>query len=107
MAKHTPGPWNYHKQPHPNSEHADLVGFAIYGDGATVADIFPQPYAVHVNEDNARLISASPDLLEACKAILPEIEAMADQIICPKDNGMRRHANRLRAAIAKAEDQHP
>lgn len=70
---HTPGPWKYCKQPHPRVEH--LTGFAIYGGDGTIADIFPEPYPVHVSEANARLIAAAPELLTTCKHLLWLIES--------------------------------
>ena len=62
--QHTPGPWNFYTEPQPNG--CPLVG----SRGLMVAML-----AHTVNQDdqretalaNARLISAAPDLLEACQ----------------------------------------
>lgn len=68
-ATHTPGPWEYMTELHPNSRLADsgILGYRIRGSDqgllTTIAEIFPQAYPVAVNDANARLIAAAPELL--------------------------------------------
>lgn len=91
MAAHTPGPWYTFTnaegvlQVWAESRHINedvLVATAEDDGGVLGAD-----------EDNARLIAAAPDLLEAAKAALVRLDAIDISTI-----------NRdLRAAIAKAE----
>jgi hypothetical protein len=91
-SKHTPGPWKHHQAAHPRRD--GLMGFAIMSEEATVADMFPETYLVHVSESNARLISAAPDLLEACReanAALQHFGIMGDPALF-----------KVQAAIAKA-----
>ena len=100
---HTPGPWKCCKQPHPRIEH--LTGYAIYGGDGTIADIFPEPYPVHVSEANARLIAAAPELLES---LIEAEHAITRQIYhddLPDDDThpLAKTRRMLRAAIAKAE----
>lgn len=84
---HTPGPWPYRWR----GGFIRIVG----SDGDDIARMHP---ALR-NEDNARLISAAPDLLEAAKVAEKVIDIL----------WISHHANRsddalekLRAAIAKA-----
>lgn len=125
--KHTPGPWTI-----------DLTGpFTLGGDSREVValdaegmvtrgicslmfdtDSFPKGRAFLEDKANAQLIAAAPDLLEACKAALLDLENRAnydESNRLPKLHGqenfwMRSHidgtravASRLRAAIARAE----
>lgn len=84
--KHTPGPWSY--DPDENEIHADTRQDAG-GDPYHICEMLSK------NPANARLIAASPDLLEALKQAVARIEFLngAD------DSAM----DRIRAAIAKAE----
>lgn len=83
--KHTPGPWR--PQPQTFSVKAGQVGTVVYGNPDN-----PN------READARLIAASPDLLEACRAAL-------DQMRSSDDFKIRRghQAAALERAIAKAE----
>lgn len=86
MSKHTPGPW------HVSSNTAqDLVcaGDEVVAD-CTTGDL------PDISIANARLIAAAPELLEACKSLLPE----------GWDDGVMDHMPGVkiaRLAIAKAE----
>jgi hypothetical protein len=81
--EHTKGPWKCALAVVENSPSVWVVTESSWGS---------ENIAVSTNEANARLISAAPDLLEACKRIRDN--AMADD---PNDWKM------LDAAIAKAE----
>lgn len=63
-AQHTPGPWKFYRdERYIESENANLRG-----DYDHVCD-FRTDLAGNVNEANARLIAAAPDLLAALQAI--------------------------------------
>jgi len=84
---HTPGPWHIGKRA------ADV---AIYGPkGEEVAKILGFFNDDEENKANARLISASPNLLEALQMLMPQEPREADSY----DRAMWDNA---RAAIAKA-----
>lgn len=93
MNKHTPGPWKWDEG----------FGAIVAGDGP---DMLVTPmwrrettaWGDETNEANARLIAASPDLLEACKAALLQQSIHTACLGC--DESL---VAILRAAIAKAE----
>ena len=67
-------------------------------------------------EDNARLIAAAPDLLEACKEALVVVEGErihfdafpADgEILRMREHDVRKCEKQLQTAIAKAENKNP
>lgn len=64
MSKHTPGPWNIEFRP----EHWERRWEISESDGACicVGDDWETPFRSE-GDANARLISAAPDLLEACQ----------------------------------------
>jgi hypothetical protein len=81
MSKHSPAPWKIR---------AD--GAYIESDTRPVCDIRPtNPF----KQGNAQLISAAPDLLEACKILLGAVE---DESLVSADD-----LKRARAAVDKAE----
>ncbi len=91
-AKHTPGPW-------------EVDHDAIYcaGSGDTIAEI---DFARDEYSANARLIAASPDLLEALEAMVADCVALAESV----DAGFwdaEKHAPviKARTAIAKAKGE--
>lgn len=72
MNKHTPGPWFVdHKSPF-------LVRAGDDIDGRHIAHIGPANYTPRfdVDEPNAKLIAAAPDLLEALEACRNELLSM-------------------------------
>lgn len=104
MSKHTPGPWIVTERRHPYKDgskahverniytawkHPQLkdnypvvctsVGIGMDGEKAV--------QFAHIDEADARLIAAAPDLLEACKAALSDDQP---------------YIEKCRAAIAKA-----
>jgi len=102
--KHTPGPWfiNEERQKCMGDE---IVFRSIYHKRSGL-DVCIMQNNVIVNnldkrersegEANAHLIAAAPDLLEACKIVLPYIDAY------PK---MKDLAKMLEQAISKAESK--
>jgi hypothetical protein len=93
MMTHTKGPWE--------AEEVDISKNMVIGISSTtkktdchIAVCFATNQDFNNPEiiDNARLIAAAPDLLEACKVAL-------------ENNEDRITANLLRAAIAKAEGE--
>jgi hypothetical protein len=69
MTKHTPGPWYYNgDEGNDTDKHGHNVNAIPEGseDGAIICEISEGPHA----EANARLIKASPRLLNACLAVI-------------------------------------
>lgn len=100
MSKHTPGPWSYRKLPRKqeweiDTGHCPNLGRVSWTGMAVVFGCDDDPkIGKVVGEANARLIAATPDLLEALKEILYYIG----------DRKVATHGamHRARAAIAKA-----
>ena len=61
MSKHTPGPWKFGKEG--AIEYNDVQNYICGADETLI--VYGQ-----VKDADARLISAAPDLLEACRAML-------------------------------------
>lgn len=97
LVSHTPGPWNIDEGSNYLAE-SDLGKFKVYGGdlelvvAQTIGDV---PELARQEEANAHLISASPDLLEACKEFVRKVE-------CGDARSKRSYAQ-MKAAIAKAE----
>lgn len=94
-SKHTPGPWSW------QTNQANRV--SIDGpDGAEVvrAEEYAGSAWVEVSEDDARLIAAAPELLEAL--ILLEHEMVESGNAGSVDYGWKPAIEKTRAAIAKA-----
>ena len=93
MNKHTPGPWFVdHKSPF-------LVRAGDDIDGRHIAHIGPANYTPRfdVDEPNARLISAAPDLLESLEYCL---DCLGDEFALPADC-----QSNARYAIARARGE--
>lgn len=95
--KHTPGPWLAQRI------HLSRGPWAVYGprhrDGTNYAPLVQLGLMDRpVDEANARLIAAAPDLLEACRESLGYFEQIWPLIADRNDNIMAK----LRDAIAKA-----
>lgn len=92
---HTPGPWKV-----ANSVENDFVG--IYPDtGKMEFPIAKMPEVAYKSQaENARLIAAAPDLLNALKAVLPMLEAVRMQVGFGKTQEKRIEV--AKAAIARA-----
>ena len=105
---HTPGPWRVDPSYNPTGGELFAIG-ALYqwpeGENAFVGIAFTPckgvgPYAAH-READARLIAAAPELLEALKGLLADIE---DYQRINNIGGEQNHAQVMaRSAIAKAE----
>lgn len=73
MEAHTPAPWKFEQfERAPEGCEAKLIGFRATADvglgrPAVIAEAYPQPWLVAVNEANMRLIAAAPTLLAALK----------------------------------------
>jgi hypothetical protein len=105
---HTSGPWRQFKPLDDDDDYREIAG----GNGFT-----PNGFSVtgFVSEDDARLLAAAPDLLEACRAMMKgseyksitiEGETLAPHwasIKMPGENAL----NKARAAIANAEGHDP
>lgn len=80
LATFTPGPWRYTEGG--IIDNSPLKGHA----GIEIADVYGTEYhdkrgpSLLMAESNARLVAASPDLLEACKLAATIIEIMFNRI---------------------------
>lgn len=83
MSEHTPGPWT--------------VSHAKQEDGGCSIVSATGTVAWHVSEDDARLIAAAPELLDALAGVLQWMPPPCDAEIELQDA-----VNAARAAIAKA-----
>ena len=92
MNTYTPGPWTVNNR-------------AIYGTNGII-----KPFVVSVEDDhndgetiaNARLISASPDLLDACRCALADLQGLAEQNLFSLGDPALITIRELQAAIVKA-----
>lgn len=93
-AKHTPGPW------HAESSGEPLAGWMVLarGQGNCVCSTSNLKGRA---EANARLIAAAPELLDAAKLVLVDL----DHYVSNHGPGPDVRLATLRAAIAKAEGQ--
>lgn len=71
MTKHTPGPWRVadRKPDIPGTLEIDSNGWHAHSIIYYRMDELDNPELIIQSEANANLIAASPELLEACKAI--------------------------------------
>ena len=93
MTQHTPGPWKV--EDWRGSGNAPFHPFPVIAgaNGHGIAEVLMAPPK---GTANAYLVAAAPDLLEALKATLGEIESWTDgELDCHA-------AQQARAAIAKA-----
>lgn len=96
-SKHTPGPWVAQRSP---ATHDGQYDFAIHGVKATViAEAFGRDSRGNIvaAEANARLIAAAPDLLEALRWFIEDIDGTHTEMLDFDAN-----VTRSRAALAKA-----
>lgn len=94
---HTPGPWGLYGSKEPTRGFAEAAPSLSVGSVEHTEPICRVHGYLHDVEANAALIAAAPDLLEACKAALENIERYGSGYC--SDNVMEV----LTAAIAKAE----
>ncbi len=91
-AKHTPGPWTFG---HWGNDF--WVGTEPSGlTGKVARVIWQMGERVEEGRENARLISAAPEMLEALK--------IADAVLSGAHMNMKIVEKKIKAAIAKAED---
>jgi len=100
MSKHTPGPWTVgHTRTFTHSGGIFGTETAVhYGDAVNRGNCIAHAYghgALSHSEDDARLIAAAPDLLEALQAAVTATDVVTYGAALDK----------ARAAIAKAEGQ--
>jgi hypothetical protein len=102
-AKHTPGPWSYDGEDI-DSEAAHLVaeemglshdGYEIFSIDAE-GDVY-MPIGTALNEEDARLIAAAPDMAEALQRIASDASVGDDA-----QNKNDRPSEIARTALAKA-----
>jgi len=100
MSKHTPGPWKFSHRKGNDGMYRTEVFSDVHGGiavcGWTLKHCGNGVTATY-REDNARLIAAAPDLLEALKGVLKVERGSSGRIIL---EGW--HEEAIRAAIAKA-----
>lgn len=101
--KHTPGPWKID---------GNQVKWIDHGKWHCVASVNNKLLTQGGNEANARLIAASPELLEACKKSYLWLSEQLDYEIdqARKDDGehpyeLEKDCQLLRDAISKAEGE--
>lgn len=113
MSKYTPGPWTV---THVAGQNFAIQQFRIrgmLGDSPNVYPIFSKDRSaldgadVFCSPENARLIAAAPELLEACIAFLASDAADHNLIVGRDEAGSALNAAgvariQMRAAIAKA-----
>lgn len=108
-AKHTPGPWVFHKSDnfgsysfcaYSQSPLKCMASFQVYAhtygnDAATIAKLGRA-------EANARLIAAAPELLETASRVMAILEEHGPSIVPHLLDSDDNAGQRLRDAIAKA-----
>ena len=72
---HTPGPWQY--KPEDDGVYWTDSKSITTSDGSAIVAVGTRGWGEAAALANARLIAAAPDLLEALKALLPDIREMA------------------------------
>ena len=90
MMAHTQGPWEF-----------ELMldkRYAVYGQNARHRIATISNYVEHDDFDNARLIAAAPELLEACEAFVNYSEL-------PFSPGYKDALEKCKSAIAKAKGE--
>lgn len=99
MAKHTPGPWEWNKCARVMADNRKIRIADIWNK-----DWIQQGVSEEERNANARLIASSPELLEACKEMLIELEKVC--FLAKKDAFEKIETpamSKAKQAIAKAE----
>lgn len=91
---HTPGPWRY--EPATRTIRSEPANYWLATLDSWDGAIREQ------NDSNARIMAASPKLLEALLVALPYVEDALDSPVF-KRQAVRAHVAQIRAAIAAAE----
>jgi len=85
---HTPGPWQVLTKLTGSENHK---GYRIWAEGGWIGDLSPRDPDGKGGLENANLIAAAPDMLEALEGL--DLDSMLD----------RKAADAVREAIAKAK----
>lgn len=96
--KHTPGPWQV-AIPH------EWRQGILDAEGLLIAEVHQWKDIMNM-EENARLIAAAPDLLQAAKIAQRHIEWLAEKELAgdkPMENLLQSVNSTLKAALARAE----
>jgi hypothetical protein len=105
MSKHTPGPWKLDRDELHYGSLSTVVagkkskrfpGYQMFVDVGGLADVNEQ-------EANARLIASAPELLEALKDLLRDIDTIDEFAINNTVLPMWEDIERAKALVAKAE----
>jgi hypothetical protein len=97
MSKHNPGPWRVDGQAN------DMAGSAIIRDAGGFPVASTRSWVKEQHEANARLVAAAPDLLEAAKSQVANIERWLDTGVAATPGESKYIYDALKAAIDKAE----
>ena len=103
----TPGPWRVHRLNYPAGEDVSFEvlaerpakGHQYFIAQTIMREVAKEGERIAIDEANARLIAAAPDLLAALKAVLPMAGAWAGGVDLSEDARVLAAV----AAIAKAE----
>lgn len=99
MSKHTPGPWSYWSGYNPY----DKIEAQVTAEGGDIV-IASYNHLIAEGEANAQLMSAAPDLLEACEALKREI-ILSDVDMAYIDSHFKPWLDKAASAIAKARGE--
>lgn len=95
MTKHTPGPWKWEKAKEINQVNNEPKFHIVSeSDKTNIADVWT---CLGLESGNAKLLSAAPDLLEACKEALEKLAQL--------DSESGTLGDRMRQAISNAEKE--
>jgi hypothetical protein len=94
---HTKGPWKYVAGTLKHYVHSENGDFGI-----SIQELHPEDGRLVPAAENARLISAAPDLLEACEAVIGVVDCLGEgrAIVLGK-----KPLDAMRAAMAKAKGE--
>ena len=98
MSKHTPAPWQY-------AFEGGTVAFIVEADGTTIAKISTTENSTAHRSlpSNARLIASAPELLEALKDLLRDLDTVDSYALNETILPIWEDIDRAKAIIAKAE----
>ena len=102
MSAYTPGPWDYH-----TADGAATPHIAIYApdEEGNEIDRIADVYGAPLNEANAELIAAAPDLLAALESAEQCICDLLERTEFARENATGHDVPAIRAAIAKAKGE--